>query len=108
MFGLVWNKITGVIPIVSKDFSSCISDKIFKPCSFELNESRMAVVVQRLERAVVDNNFSLEKKSSWSQKKLCFLSEIVGRVRKTRVQFSPSAFNLFQKRLDKNLEEGIK
>tara|TARA_Y100000310_G_scaffold88082_1_gene85008 strand:- start:218 stop:397 length:180 start_codon:yes stop_codon:yes gene_type:complete len=51
---------------LNKDFSSCASDKFFKGCSFDVNENRMAVVVQRLERAVV--------------------------VRKTRVQFSPSAF----------------
>ena len=57
----------------------------------------MAVVVQWLECAVVDNNFSLEKKSSWSQKKLSFLSENVGKFRETRVRFPPSALNLLEK-----------
>ena len=67
----------------------------------------MAVVVQWLERTVVDNNFSLEKKSSWSQKKLRtslekksswsqrklnLLPGGVGRFRETRVRFPPSAF----------------
>ena len=56
----------------------------------------MAVVVQWLECAVVDNNFSLEKKSSWSQKKLSFLSENVGKFRETRVRFPPSALNLLE------------
>ena len=87
---------------------------------FELNETELAilkesynknfrlfltaVVVQRLERAVVGNNFFLKKKSSWSQKKdqrsfmfpfgkkkLSFFSECVGRFRETRVRLSPSA-----------------
>ncbi|PIN93427.1 hypothetical protein COU56_03665 [Candidatus Pacearchaeota archaeon CG10_big_fil_rev_8_21_14_0_10_31_9] len=45
--------------------------------------------------AVVDNNFLLEKESSWSQRKLSLLQEKVGKVRETRVRLSPSAFNNF-------------
>ena len=52
----------------------------------------MAVVVQRLERTVVANNF-VRVLSAINRGQGCEESEVDRKVRETRVQFSPSAFS---------------